>query len=136
NRRASQGLMRAGGRRRPPLRPRVLVDGASTSHIPRSLGSRTPHRISGTGSKMEGHDLTADDWIVHKFGGTSVASADRYRHVARVLAARPERRQGVVVSAMSGVTDALIEAVERAGRRDAGYRDVLDQLHRRHRDAI
>ena len=85
---------------------------------------------------MEGHEATAESWIVHKFGGTSVASAERYRNVARVLAARPERHQGVVVSAMSGVTDALIQAVERAGRRDAGYRDVLEQLHRRHREAI
>jgi aspartokinase/homoserine dehydrogenase 1 len=84
----------------------------------------------------QGQLISGDPWLVHKFGGTSVASAERYRHVARVLSERPERRRAVVVSAMSGVTDSLIEVVERAGRRDPGYRDVLDLLHRRHRDAV
>ena len=56
-------------------------------------------------------------WIVHKFGGTSVANAERYRAAAEiVLADRRERsagreRSGVVVSAMSGVTNELIAAV-------------------------
>ncbi|WP_295948081.1 hypothetical protein, partial [uncultured Xanthomonas sp.] len=37
--------------------------------------------------------------VVHKFGGTSVADAERYRHVAQLLLARPERLQVTVVSA-------------------------------------
>jgi len=37
--------------------------------------------------------------VVHKFGGTSVADADRYRHVARLLLARDEDLQVTVVSA-------------------------------------
>ena len=48
--------------------------------------------------------------IVQKYGGTSVANAERIKSVARRVAER--RRQGdqviVVVSAMSGVTDRLI----------------------------
>ena len=48
--------------------------------------------------------------IVQKYGGTSVANAERIKNVARRVAER--RRQGdqviVVVSAMSGVTDRLI----------------------------
>ena len=56
--------------------------------------------------------------VVHKFGGTSVATADRYRHVARVLAERPEPRKVVVVSAMSGKTNTLIRAVEWGGARE------------------
>ena len=60
---------------------------------------------------MQGIQNPADGWIVHKFGGTSVANAERYRHVAKVLAERPEKRKAVVVSAMSGITDALIQAV-------------------------
>ena len=47
--------------------------------------------------------------VVHKFGGTSVADAERYRHVAQLLLAREESLQVTVVSAMKGVTDALIE---------------------------
>ena len=30
--------------------------------------------------------------VVHKFGGTSVADAERYRHVAQLLLAREELR--------------------------------------------
>ncbi|HEX8282923.1 MAG TPA: hypothetical protein VF588_06190 [Pyrinomonadaceae bacterium] len=58
-------------------------------------------------------------WIVHKFGGTSVADAGRYRAVARILL--PGRREGTrtaVVSAMSGVTDELLDAVASAARSD------------------
>lgn len=42
----------------------------------------------------------------HKFGGSSVANAACYRHVAALLQAAPAPRV-VVVSAMGGVTDAL-----------------------------
>ncbi|NEL80098.1 MAG: hypothetical protein G3W61_28105, partial [Xanthomonas perforans] len=44
--------------------------------------------------------------VVHKFGGTSVADAERYQHVAQLLLARDESVQVTVVSAMKGVTDA------------------------------
>lgn len=73
-------------------------------------------------------------WIVHKFGGTSVAGAERYRGVADLLKRErvPGTRAGVVVSAMSGVTDALIGLVERAKRRDESYRDALDALREKH----
>ncbi len=74
-------------------------------------------------------------WMVHKFGGTSVANADRYRNVARIVRAEPGTRKGVVVSAMSGVTDALLGLVARAKRRDPAYRDALDALHRKHVEA-
>ncbi|HEV2130557.1 MAG TPA: bifunctional aspartate kinase/homoserine dehydrogenase I [Longimicrobiaceae bacterium] len=73
-------------------------------------------------------------WVVHKFGGTSVASAERYRRVAEILERRPERRRAAVVSAMSGVTDALIHAVELASRRDEGYVALLGELELRHRE--
>ncbi len=49
--------------------------------------------------------------IVQKFGGTSVANTDRIKNVARRVADYRKRgdRLVVVVSAMSGVTDALIK---------------------------
>ena len=78
----------------------------------------------------------SDAVIVHKFGGTSVATAERYRHVAKVLSERPEGRKVVVVSAMSGVTNALIRAVERAGRRDPGYKEEMETIRQQHRAAI
>ena len=53
-------------------------------------------------------------FYAHKFGGSSVADADRYRHVARLLDASPGPRV-VVVSAMQGVTDGLTSLAQTAG---------------------
>lgn len=74
--------------------------------------------------------------LVHKFGGTSVAGAERYRNVARIVrqAGAGFALQGVVVSAMSKVTDALLDLVARARRRDESYRDALEALLTRHVD--
>ena len=58
----------------------------------------------------------------HKFGGSSVADADRYLHVADLLRTAPEPR-AVVVSAMQGVTDALTTLAESA----AAGRDWQDE---------
>ena len=73
--------------------------------------------------------------VVHKFGGTSVADADRYRHVARLLQARDEDVQVTVVSAMKGVTDALIELAELASRGQEEWRERWHELRARHRGA-
>jgi bifunctional aspartokinase / homoserine dehydrogenase 1 len=81
--------------------------------------------------------LSHSQWIVHKFGGTSVANAERYRHVAAVLdAERHDARPAVVVSAMSGVTDMLLRAVELASRRDPQYEPALAAIRERHHRAI
>ena len=44
----------------------------------------------------------------HKFGGSSLADAERIRHVASLLLAGDEARQVAVCSAMQGTTNALI----------------------------
>jgi bifunctional aspartokinase / homoserine dehydrogenase 1 len=76
-------------------------------------------------------------WTVHKFGGTSVANAGCYRAVCEiVLAQRSGARVAVVVSAMSGVTNALIEAVNLAAAQDDSYLQKLESLERRHLDTI
>ena len=74
------------------------------------------------------------NWVVHKFGGTSVADAGRYEAVADILLARRARgeRAAVVVSAMSGVTDALLGLVSGAAARDAGYAERLRHVRARH----
>ena len=77
------------------------------------------------------------EWIVHKFGGTSVADADRYRAACEiVLSQRSGERVAVVVSAMSGVTNALIDAVNLASVQDESYLQKLDALERRHLETI
>jgi aspartokinase/homoserine dehydrogenase 1 len=73
--------------------------------------------------------------VVHKFGGTSVADAERYRHVARLLLARPEQVQVTVVSAMKGVTDALIELAELAAAERPEWLERWHELRARHRGA-
>ena len=73
--------------------------------------------------------------VVHKFGGTSVADADRYRHVAQLLLARDEEVQVTVVSAMKGVTDALIELCELASANRPEWQDSWHALRARHRGA-
>jgi aspartate kinase len=52
--------------------------------------------------------------IITKFGGTSVADADAIRRTAAIVRGRLDRRPVVVVSAMSGVTNALLSLAEQA----------------------
>jgi aspartokinase/homoserine dehydrogenase 1 len=68
---------------------------------------------------------------VHKFGGTSVATLERYRRVAEIV--RGEKgRTAIVVSAMAGVTDALIGLTDLARTRDPSYAQRLAELEARH----
>jgi len=79
---------------------------------------------------MPASDPTA--WVVHKFGGSSVADAECFRRVAHILESLPAGRLGVVLSACRGVTDALLGLVARAEAQDEGWRGELDALRARH----
>lgn len=52
--------------------------------------------------------------IVMKFGGSSVANAERIKHVANIIKAYQEKRPVVVLSAMGDTTDHLLEAADKA----------------------
>lgn len=71
--------------------------------------------------------------VVHKFGGTSVADAERYRHVAQLLRQRAEAEQITVVSAMKGVTDELIALAGQAAAGNPEWRECWHALRARHR---
>lgn len=73
-------------------------------------------------------------WIAHKFGGSSVANAARYHSVARLMLARPDEAQVVVVSAMQGVTDLLIGLTHKAATRHGSWAADLTALKQRHLD--
>jgi aspartokinase/homoserine dehydrogenase 1 len=73
-----------------------------------------------------------DPWVVHKFGGSSVADADCFRRVAAILDSLPAPRVGVVLSACKGVTDALLRLVSLAERQDDTYRSEITALRARH----
>ena len=78
--------------------------------------------------------------VVMKFGGTSVADTAAIKRVIALVARERERNPAtpgpvVVVSALSGVTDRLLEIGETAGSGDAGHAfEIIDQLCGRHVD--
>jgi aspartate kinase len=75
--------------------------------------------------------------IVMKFGGTSVADAERIRAVAEIVRARLELRPVVVVSALGNVTDLLERAVDLARRDELTALDpVLAEIERSYRWAL
>ncbi len=69
----------------------------------------------------------------HKFGGSSLADAERIRHVAGLLLADDAPRQLAVSSAMHGTTNALV-ALADAATAGGEWRNALDALRQRHRD--
>jgi len=71
--------------------------------------------------------------VAHKFGGTSMGTAARIRGVADILVARKGERQVVVVSAMSKVTDALIDVTRKAAAREPGWQADAKALADKHR---
>jgi aspartate kinase len=77
--------------------------------------------------------------VVQKFGGTSVADPDAIRRlidIVRTARARDRRGPVVVVSAMSGVTDALLQIAASAGSgRSQEALTCVEQLRQRHLDA-
>lgn len=66
--------------------------------------------------------------IVMKFGGSSVANADRIRHVSSIIKAYREKRPVVVLSAMGDTTDYLLEAADLAVKGTVDIKNVRD-LH-------
>ncbi len=72
--------------------------------------------------------------LVMKFGGTSVAEADKLRRVAQLVDAGRECGVLVVLSALAGVTDALLGAGRKAAAGDgAAALADLDAIIERHR---
>ncbi|MFZ2507108.1 MAG: aspartate kinase, partial [Steroidobacteraceae bacterium] len=57
-------------------------------------------------------------WVVHKFGGSSLADAACFRRVAALVERLPEAQVAVVLSASRGVTDELIALVGLAEQAD------------------
>ncbi|MCB0539939.1 MAG: aspartate kinase, partial [Bacteroidetes bacterium] len=72
---------------------------------------------------------------VLKFGGTSVGSAKAFQLVAKIVQQQKED-VCVVVSAMGGVTNLLIQAGEQAKNKDEKYVDTFLLIKQKHIDAI
>jgi diaminopimelate decarboxylase/aspartate kinase len=73
----------------------------------------------------------AAQWIVLKFGGTSVSSVTNWRNIAHVAAARAQDAQVLIVhSAVSGITDRLERLLAAAGTGE--HAAALEAIESRH----
>src|SRR5579862_2003311 len=73
-----------------------------------------------------------DKWVVHKFGGSSVADAACFRRVAEIVESSANPREAIVLSACRGVTDALLALVSLAEQPDKEFEPDIDALRTRH----
>lgn len=76
--------------------------------------------------------MAQDRWRIHKFGGSSLADADCFRRVAGIVLEMTGNRLGIVVSAMGGMTDALLNLAALAERDDGQYAAELDAIGERY----
>ena len=74
------------------------------------------------------------NWRVFKFGGTSLKDEGMFQRVAQIVRDAAGQPLAVVVSAMGGVTDSLIEMGQLAESGDDSYLEVLLAMKRRHKE--
>jgi len=74
---------------------------------------------------------------VLKFGGTSVANAENIKKVMAIVQQEPaDSKPVVIVSALGGTTDALLQCGRAASSGDEAYRQLVSNIHTRHLEAI
>lgn len=72
-----------------------------------------------------------------KFGGTSVSSAENMLRVAGIIeSAAKKDRTVVILSAIGGITDLLIEAANRASSENLEWQSVFNSISHRHESVI
>jgi len=80
--------------------------------------------------------MALSNWQVHKFGGSSLADAECFRRVASLVQRQTGTQQAVVVSAMGGMTDALLNLVTTAETDAAGIADAVAAVQNRYYSTI
>ena len=76
--------------------------------------------------------MSGKHWKIHKFGGSSLADADCFARVADIVTGMPHGKIGVVVSAMRGMTDNLLNLSLLAERDDSTYGAELQEIGQRY----
>ncbi|MBK7735772.1 MAG: bifunctional aspartate kinase/homoserine dehydrogenase I [Chitinophagaceae bacterium] len=72
---------------------------------------------------------------VLKFGGSSVATADNIKKVISIIEQRHmNTKKLIVVSALGGITDMLLQCSLLAAEANEGYKELLNQVEQRHLD--
>ncbi len=76
--------------------------------------------------------------IVLKFGGTSVANAQRIEGVRAIVAGltKKDKKLAVVCSALGGVTDELIKMSRLASQQNDDYIEVYNAIRQRHQQTV
>ena len=72
---------------------------------------------------------------VLKFGGTSVGTPESLRCVKSIVENRSEQCI-VIVSALGGITNRLIECGNRAANADYSYQEIISETRERHNNII
>lgn len=73
---------------------------------------------------------------VLKFGGTSVANAENIKKVKEIVSQSVQDKCIVVVSALGGITDLLLQTLDLAASKDSKYKEVLATIEERHLSTI
>ncbi len=94
---------------------------------------RNRSRYAGVFKRM-GQTQLVNNLLVMKFGGTSMGSAERIKVAGEILREQRQKRSVLaVVSAMSKVTDLLLDTMHRAETGDEpGMQANLSKLRQRH----
>ena len=75
--------------------------------------------------------------ITLKFGGTSVANAKNIKRVLTIVELKAKTDNlAVVVSALSGVTDLLLEASRKAASKEESYKEIIEIIKQKHFETI
>src|SRR5215472_15104782 len=115
-----------------PVRARGATEGCAPSRCVHPWPFSRVQRPLISSRRIPNAMSKTDPWVVHKFGGSSVADADCFRRVAAIIEASPASRVAVVLSACRGVTDALLRLVALAERQDVSFRGEIAELRARH----
>ena len=72
--------------------------------------------------------------IVKKFGGSSLADADKIRQTVSIV--QKEKTAGLVLSAMKGITNLLVDAASLAEAGDKKYKKNIEEIKEKHNECI
>ncbi len=71
---------------------------------------------------------------VIKFGGSSVANAENINKVIDIIVSKSNQNQPliIVVSALGGITDLLLQAAAEAAQANENYKTIVEQIEQKH----
>ena len=74
--------------------------------------------------------------VVMKFGGASLRDCESLNHITGIIQENSFSRRAVVLSAVGGVTDCLLESIEKAMEDETTIPASLDKIESIHRPLI